>query len=89
MDMHLFALLLALVALTSRVVADTPANCTFEDVKGTWIFQIGSRGHDKTINCTKMGKLANTLDWCPIDLNSRPATGKVALRVESTTGTSH
>lgn len=32
--------------------ADTPANCTYEDLLGTWVFQVSKGGHDKTVNCT-------------------------------------
>lgn len=32
--------------------ADTPANCTYEDLLGTWVFQVSKGGHDKTINCS-------------------------------------
>ncbi|KAM9853412.1 dipeptidyl peptidase 1 [Aulostomus maculatus] len=31
---------------------DTPANCTYEDLLGTWVFQVSRGGHDKTINCS-------------------------------------
>lgn len=35
--------------------ADTPANCTYEDVRGLWVFHEGPRGNDKTINCSSKG----------------------------------
>ncbi|XP_060581353.1 dipeptidyl peptidase 1-like isoform X2 [Ruditapes philippinarum] len=41
------------------VLADTPANCTYEDVKGKWVFQIGKMGHDNTINCTGFPSVFN------------------------------
>uniref|UniRef100_A0A3P9L1Y7 Dipeptidyl peptidase 1 n=2 Tax=Oryzias TaxID=8089 RepID=A0A3P9L1Y7_ORYLA len=31
---------------------DTPANCTYEDLLGTWVFQVSKGGHDQTINCS-------------------------------------
>ncbi|KAG7261125.1 hypothetical protein CRUP_004313, partial [Coryphaenoides rupestris] len=31
---------------------DTPANCTYEDLLGTWVLQVSSGGHDKSINCS-------------------------------------
>ncbi|XP_067890076.1 dipeptidyl peptidase 1 [Heterodontus francisci] len=37
------------------VVADTPANCTYQDLVGTWVFQVGREGQDKYVDCTKMG----------------------------------
>lgn len=33
--------------------SDTPANCTYEDVRGVWLFTEGPRGNDKTINCNQ------------------------------------
>ncbi|XP_030633069.1 dipeptidyl peptidase 1 isoform X2 [Chanos chanos] len=34
---------------------DTPANCTYEDLLGTWIFQVSNVGQDRSINCSTMG----------------------------------
>ncbi|XP_029025992.1 dipeptidyl peptidase 1 [Betta splendens] len=31
---------------------DTPANCTYEDLLGTWVFQMSRGGQDKSINCS-------------------------------------
>lgn len=36
--------------------ADTPANCTYEEIKGRWIFFIGEGGKDRTIHCSSFGK---------------------------------
>ncbi|XP_015197206.2 dipeptidyl peptidase 1 [Lepisosteus oculatus] len=36
-------------------LCDTPANCSYEDLVGTWIFQVSTGGQDKAINCTNMG----------------------------------
>lgn len=33
-------------------LGDTPANCTYEDLLGTWVFQVSRGGHDNTINCS-------------------------------------
>ncbi|XP_014325848.1 dipeptidyl peptidase 1 [Xiphophorus maculatus] len=33
-------------------LGDTPANCTYEDLLGTWVFQVSKGGHDKTVNCS-------------------------------------
>ncbi|XP_068173471.1 dipeptidyl peptidase 1 [Antennarius striatus] len=33
-------------------VGDTPANCTYEDLLGTWVFQVSKGGHDETVNCS-------------------------------------
>ncbi|XP_053168552.1 dipeptidyl peptidase 1 [Hemicordylus capensis] len=38
-------------------LADTPANCTFEDLVGTWVFQVG-KGYglpNRNINCSDVG----------------------------------
>lgn len=31
---------------------DTPANCTYEDLLGTWVFQVSRRGQDSSVNCS-------------------------------------
>ncbi|XP_037305053.1 dipeptidyl peptidase 1 [Pungitius pungitius] len=31
---------------------DTPANCTYEDLRGTWVFQLSKGGRDHTVNCS-------------------------------------
>ena len=49
--------LVAVFALIATVSADTPANCTYEDIRGSWIFYIGDGGHDKTVDCTSLSKL--------------------------------
>uniref|UniRef100_A0A4W5RH10 Cathepsin C exclusion domain-containing protein n=1 Tax=Hucho hucho TaxID=62062 RepID=A0A4W5RH10_9TELE len=36
--------------------ADTPANCTYEDLLGSWVFRVSKGGQDKGINCSLMGK---------------------------------
>ena len=48
--------LAVLVVLSSSVYADTPANCTYDDVQGRWLFMMGPTGGDRTINCTDPGK---------------------------------
>ena len=35
------------------VNADTPANCTYEEIRGTWLFSIGEGGHDNTVKCSE------------------------------------
>lgn len=44
--------LLACVALCS---ADTPANCMYEDIRGTWTFYETERDGDYTLNCDEIG----------------------------------
>ena len=41
-----------LIACISLIKCDTPANCTYEDIRGTWVFHEGPRGNDKTVNCS-------------------------------------
>lgn len=36
---------------------DTPANCTYEDLLGTWVFQASRGGQDKGINCSAEGRV--------------------------------
>lgn len=38
---------------------DTPANCIYEDLLGTWVFQVSRGGHDETVNCSAEGKKQN------------------------------
>lgn len=46
-------LLLCLVLVCFEATqADTPANCSYEDLLGTWVFQVSKGGHDKTLNCS-------------------------------------
>lgn len=33
------------------VLGDTPANCTYDDILGTWTFHIGPTGYDNTLDC--------------------------------------
>ncbi|CDQ88007.1 unnamed protein product [Oncorhynchus mykiss] len=36
--------------------ADTPANCTYEDLLGSWVFQVSEGWQDKDINCSLMAR---------------------------------
>lgn len=53
--------ILVFVAFFTSIEADTPANCTFEDVQGTWTFYIGENGHDNTLNCNSSWKVVKQL----------------------------
>ncbi|XP_041459307.1 dipeptidyl peptidase 1-like isoform X1 [Lytechinus variegatus] len=43
------------------VVGDTPANCTYEDVAGEWVFEVSGYGGDNKIDCTKPGPVTYKL----------------------------
>ena len=46
---------LLLIALSVGLVAgDTPANCSYEDVEGSWIFYESERSGDSSIDCSAM-----------------------------------
>ncbi|XP_048738617.1 dipeptidyl peptidase 1-like [Ostrea edulis] len=49
------------LSLFAVIYADTPANCTYEDIQGRWMFQIGSRGHDNTIKCDSVASVESTV----------------------------
>ena len=44
---------LLLLAFVSAAMADTPANCTYEEILGSWTFSVGRSGYDNTIDCHK------------------------------------
>ncbi|XP_031243134.1 dipeptidyl peptidase 1 isoform X3 [Mastomys coucha] len=48
------ALLLVLWGVCT-VRSDTPANCTYPDLLGTWVFQVGPRRSRSDINCSVTG----------------------------------
>lgn len=50
-----------LACLAYSVLADTPANCTYEDIRGTWTFEISESNKDKTIDCSKSFKVSRVL----------------------------
>ena len=41
-----------LLASVPGALADTPANCTYEEMSGAWTFYIGSGGHDNKLDCS-------------------------------------
>lgn len=50
-------LVVVMCTLMSGTMADTPANCTYEDIRGLWVFHEGPRGNDKTVNCSAKGNI--------------------------------
>ncbi|KAL6471837.1 hypothetical protein MHYP_G00204870 [Metynnis hypsauchen] len=53
------ALVLALCSGVAR--SDTPANCTYEELLGTWSFQVSDVGKDRNINCSAPGPVVKTI----------------------------
>ncbi|CAH1785007.1 unnamed protein product [Owenia fusiformis] len=49
------------VVTFSLVYGDTPANCTYPEIQGTWIFQIGKGDQGNTIKCNSLGPVVRTL----------------------------
>ncbi|XP_060016178.1 dipeptidyl peptidase 1 isoform X2 [Lagenorhynchus albirostris] len=49
------AALLLLLFSASNVHCDTPANCTYPDLLGTWVFHVGHSGSQREVNCSVMG----------------------------------
>ena len=55
MAQYKIALILVAICLLSAVgksLQDTPANCTYEDIRGSWLFQEGPRGQSKSVDCS-------------------------------------
>ncbi|MBN3304004.1 dipeptidyl peptidase 1 [Amia ocellicauda] len=60
--MQLTVALLGILLLgVSSSLGDIPANCSYEDLVGTWMFQVSKGGQDQKINCTKMGPAVKTV----------------------------
>ncbi|XP_057604463.1 dipeptidyl peptidase 1 [Hippopotamus amphibius kiboko] len=51
----LLAALLLLLFGAGSVHCDTPANCTYPELLGTWVFQVGPSGSQRDVNCSVMG----------------------------------
>ncbi|XP_036993514.2 dipeptidyl peptidase 1 isoform X2 [Artibeus jamaicensis] len=49
------AAVLLLLCGTGTAHGDTPANCTYPDLLGTWVFQVGRGGSQRDVNCSVMG----------------------------------
>uniref|UniRef100_A0A4X2KE68 Cathepsin C n=1 Tax=Vombatus ursinus TaxID=29139 RepID=A0A4X2KE68_VOMUR len=49
--------LLFVLSLVRFASSDTPANCTYSDLQGTWVFQVseGQGFQDNRINCSVLG----------------------------------
>ncbi|XP_053417045.1 dipeptidyl peptidase 1 isoform X1 [Nycticebus coucang] len=51
----LLAAFLLLLSVVCTVRCDTPANCTYPDLLGTWVFQVGPSGSQRDVDCSVMG----------------------------------
>ncbi|XP_030883743.1 dipeptidyl peptidase 1 isoform X3 [Leptonychotes weddellii] len=51
----LLAAFLLLLSGVGTAHCDTPANCTYPDLLGTWVFQVGAVGSQRNVNCSAMG----------------------------------
>ena len=51
-NQYLFIILIVSCIYFNFLSADTPVNCSYEEIKGVWIFHEGQRGNDKSINCS-------------------------------------
>lgn len=51
------SLLLVSALLLPFAASDTPANCTYEDIRGTWTFYVGEGGHDNSLDCSGSWKV--------------------------------
>ncbi|XP_019595184.1 dipeptidyl peptidase 1 isoform X2 [Rhinolophus sinicus] len=49
------AALLLLLCTVGTSHCDTPANCTYPELLGTWVFQVGPGGSRQDVNCSVMG----------------------------------
>ncbi len=50
---RMFLSVALLFVFIHEILCDTPANCTYEEIKGKWVFHMGKGGRDRTIDCTK------------------------------------
>lgn len=59
------SVLLAFIALyVGYSRADTPANCTYDDVVGTWTFYESERGHSSSVDCGTISKAEGFASCC-------------------------
>lgn len=71
--------LAAVLLLLPSSRADTPANCTYEDIRGSWVFYVGSGGHDNTLDCSDdfevMTQVNVTLSYPDVAKDGNGSTG--------------
>ena len=56
MEERYLAFIIYFVTCICRTLSDTPVNCTYEEIKGSWIFYESARIHDGTIDCKEFGQ---------------------------------
>jgi cathepsin C len=61
LSLSLTVFLLSAVVSLGTVHGDTPANCTYEDVRGTWLFSLGPTGFNSTVDCSKPFDVKRTI----------------------------
>ncbi|XP_063591123.1 dipeptidyl peptidase 1-like [Penaeus indicus] len=49
-----------LLLCVSLAWSDTPANCLYEDIRGTWTFQETERSGDSSLSCDELGPVVHT-----------------------------
>ncbi|XP_027236340.1 dipeptidyl peptidase 1 [Penaeus vannamei] len=49
-----------LLACVAGAWSDTPANCLYEDIRGTWTFQETERSGDSSLSCDALGPVVHT-----------------------------
>ncbi|XP_029922587.1 dipeptidyl peptidase 1 [Myripristis murdjan] len=42
-------------------LGDTPANCTYEELLGTWLFHVSKGGHDRHVDCSTEATYVSTV----------------------------
>merc|ERR1719309_1106129 len=73
--MRLFIVSLLFAAAVNLASADTPANCTHQQLLGNWNFHFTEGGGDRNIDCSKPGKFVETI---PFRLHGRREVTKLS-----------